>query len=367
MEENETVRWPFYARLSMVLTSVVLLLFLLHEGKSIIIPLFFSMLIAFMLLPVTKWLERRRLSRTLAAMLSILLFVVFIAGVVFFLGQQIADFSKELPLLGARIQGWTKDIQQWVSMKYKLDYTHQIEYINKAGAGMANYASIIAQAFFLALTGFVIWTIFVFIFTFFMLTHRALLKRFITSLFSTRYQSRVTEVMSETRLLANSYISGLMIEMVIVAVLNCIMFLIFGIKYAFLLGILAAVLNIIPYLGIYTAAAIAGIITLSNGSPSHALTAVLILLGVHFIDANILLPRIVGARVKMNPLITIVAVLMGSMLWGIPGMFLFIPLAAMLKIIFERVEGLKPWAILMGTDETEKKPVKEIPPTKPAA
>jgi predicted PurR-regulated permease PerM len=135
-------------------------------------------------------------------------------------------------------------------------------------------------------------------------------------------------------------------------VLNVGAFLIFGVKYAFLLGVLAAVLNIIPYLGIYTATAIAAVVTLSNSSPNHALAVIAILIIIHFIDANVLMPRIVGRRVKMNPLITIVAVLMGNLLWGIPGMFLFIPLAGILKIIFERVEGLKPWAILMGT-ETE--------------
>jgi predicted PurR-regulated permease PerM len=161
-------------------------------------------------------------------------------------------------------------------------------------------------------------------------------------------------VITETRLLANGYIVGLLIEMVIVAVLNCTAFLIFGVKYALLLGILAAVMNIIPYLGIYTSAAIAALITLSNSSPAHALGVIIILLAIHVVDANVLMPRIVGRRVKMNPLITIAAVLVGELLWGIPGMFLFIPLAGILKIIFERVDGLKPWAILMGT-ETEAK------------
>ena len=89
--------------------------------------------------------------------------------------------------------------------------------------------------------------------------------------------------------------------------------------------------------------------------PAHALSVMIILLVIHFIDANVIMPRIVGRRVNMNPLITIVAVLTGHLIWGIPGMFLFIPLMGILKIIFERVDGLKPWAILMGTEkETEQ-------------
>src|SRR5690606_37343215 len=87
---------------------------------------------------------------------------------------------------------------------------------------------------------------------------------------------------------------------------------------------------------------------------------------VHFIDANIILPRIVGSRVQMNPLATIVAVISGSIIWGIPGMFLFIPLTAIVKVVFERVESLKPWAMLIGTDsdkpvtKTSERPFKKI-------
>jgi len=368
MEENNTIRLPFYVRFALVLLSVVLILLLMHEARSIIIPLFFSLLIALMLLPVTKWLERRHLPRSLAAIVSILLLVVFLIGGLFsFLTQQVSDFSKDLPQLGARIQVWTKHLQEWISSKYHLNYTRQIQYLNNASAGIANYVSSIAQMFFVALSGFIIWTIFVFIFTFFILTHRALLKKFIICLFSDQYHPRVNEVITETKSLANGYVLGLLIEMVIVAAMNCTALLIFGIKYAFLLGVLAAVLNIIPYIGIYTATALAAIVTLSNSSPSAALTVIIILIIVHFIDANILMPRIVGSRVKMNPLITIIAVLSGSILWGISGTFLFIPLTAILKIIFERVDGLKPWAILMGTEEEDKKPLKVRDEDRPKA
>ena len=367
MEENNYIRLPFYARLALVLLSIVLILFLMQEAKSIIIPLFFSLLIAFMLLPVTKWLERRRLPRGVSAVVSILMFIVLVAGLFSFLAQQISDFSKDIPQLGTRVQLWTTELQAWVSRKYHVDYSHQMEYLNRAGAGIASYASTAAQTFLFALSGFVIWTIFVFIFTFFILTHRALLRKFLICLFSERFHPRVNEVLQETKLLANGYIMGLLLEMAIVAVLNCLVLFLFGIKYAFLLGVLAAVLNIIPYIGIYTATALAAIITLSNSTPSAALTVIIILIVVHFIDANILMPRIVGGRVKMNPLITIVAVLSGSILWGISGTFLFIPLAAMLKIIFERVDGLKPWAILMGTEEEEKKPLKKRDKERPKA
>ncbi|MBS1567005.1 MAG: AI-2E family transporter [Bacteroidetes bacterium] len=161
--------------------------------------------------------------------------------------------------------------------------------------------------------------------------------------------------------MTNSYLVGLMTEMLIMVVLNVTTLLILGIKYAFLLGILAAVLNIIPYLGIYTAMAIGMLITLANGTGTQALQFAIALVIVHFIDANIILPRIVGGRVKMNPLITILAVLLGRLVWGIPGMFLFIPLTAIIRIISSRIDDMRPWAILIG----EEKRVKPLVPTPP--
>lgn len=360
MDEQQKVKLPFYVRLAAILLSLVLIVFMLSAVRKIVIPLFFSLLISLMLLPLTKGLERLKIPKSLAALISLLLFIAFVGSVFYFLGAQVVDFSKDLPQLGSRMQGWIVDLQDWVTRKFHVDASRQMEYLNQGAADFARTASGIAQTLLLTVGGFAIWTIFVFIFTFFMLTHRSLLQNFLTCLFARRDQPRVTEIITEVRSLANSYVLGLLIEMVVVAVLNCTLFFVFGVKYALLLGVLAAVMNIIPYLGIWTSAFIAALITLSNSTPTHALSVLIILIAVHFVDANLLMPRIVGRRVNMNPLVTIIAVLTGELLWGIAGMFLFIPLVGILKIVFERVNDLKPWAILMGTE----KEAKEDPPEK---
>ncbi len=107
----------------------------------------------------------------------------------------------------------------------------------------------------------------------------------------------------------------------------------------------------IPYLGFYTATVICMLVTFANSSSGAALQVGAGLLIVHMLDANVLFPRIIGYRVKMNPFITILAVIMGQHLWGVPGMFLFIPVVGIIKLICERVEDLKAWAILIGVDE----------------
>jgi AI-2 transport protein TqsA len=141
---------------------------------------------------------------------------------------------------------------------------------------------------------------------------------------------------------------------VIMGIVNSTALAVLGIQYALLLGVMSAVLNIIPYLGIYSSIAITVLITFANNTPAHAFQAGLVLFIMHVLDANILMPRIVGARVKMNPFITILAVVVGELVWGIPGMFLFIPITGMLKLICDRVEGLEAWGMLMGVDDAPK-------------
>jgi AI-2 transport protein TqsA len=137
-------------------------------------------------------------------------------------------------------------------------------------------------------------------------------------------------------------------------VLIYITLLLFGIKYALLISVMAAILNIIPYFGIYLSAAIGMIITLASGSGEQAVTLAIVFLVAHFLDANIILPRIVGGQVKMNPFITILAVLVGHLVWGIPGMFLFIPLTAIIRLISEEVPAMKPWTILLSEEKRLK-------------
>jgi len=130
-----------------------------------------------------------------------------------------------------------------------------------------------------------------------------------------------------------------------------IILLLIGVKYALLIAVIAAVLNVIPYIGIYIAAIFGMLIAFTNGSGATAMYTGISFLAVHFVDANIIMPHIVGGRVKINPLITIVAVILGRLIWGVPGMFLFIPLMAIIRIISENVDDLKPWSILIGEEK----------------
>jgi AI-2 transport protein TqsA len=346
-----SVKLAFYARVALILHGLALILLFMYLGKSIFIPLFFAFLIAILVHPFAKFLERRHLSRSLAAILSVLIFVAFIGGLVYFFSHQVVRFSKDLPHLQQKFAIKLQGLQDWVSDRYNIDDSVQTNYVAKSANGFVNTAVNSIATTFVGMVRIVVLTIFFLIFTYFILFHRRLLMNFLLAIFHSDHSKRVRSVVLEVHSVINSYVVGLLLEMLLLGVLIFTALTIAGIRYALLMAVMAAVLNIIPYIGIYASLFLSMLITLANGSSGQVLAIAIIFIVAHFIDANIILPRIVGGRVKLNPMITIIAVLIGSLLWGIPGMFLFIPLMAIIRIISEEIEDLKPWSILMAEEK----------------
>lgn len=352
-----TVKHPFYVRLALTLLSVVLILFLLSIAANIFIPLLFALLVAILLLPLNKLLEKQlRLGRALAPLVSISFFITSMSGFIYFIALQVVMFSDDIPVLKQRFTEMFESLQHWLSHKLLITTTQQTTYINKSMSGLFDAAGHSAGNIFFSVSGVLLLLVFVFIFTFFMLYYRRLLLRFALNLFSEEHREKVTEVVMESRTMINAYISGLVIEMFLMGIVTCALFLVMGIKYPLLLAAMVALLNVIPYLGIFTAIAICMLVTFANSTGAVAIQAGTGLYIIHLLDSNILFPRIIGRRVKMNPFVTILAVIVGEQLWGIPGMFLFIPVAGIIKLVCERVEGLKAWSILIGVEERESPP-----------
>lgn len=347
------VKLPFYARFALVLLSVALIVVFMYFGKSIFIPLFFAFLIAALLHPVVAKLEKIHFPRTLASFLAVLLFLAFLAGLIYFFSHQVVRFSKDLPHLQKKFTTKLQNIQAWIAENYNVNDSAQINYISKSANSVASAAAGSIANTFIGAVKLVVLGIFLLIFTFFILFHRQQILLFIIELFSADHRERVMGVVAQVHRMVHNYVLGLLMEMLVLGILIFLTLTLIGIKYALLIAVMAAILNIIPYLGIYAALFISMLITLSAGHTSQLVTLAIVFIVAHFIDANIILPRIVGGQVKLNPLITILAVLFGNLIWGIPGMFLFIPMIAILRIISEEVEGFKPYAILLGAPKKE--------------
>ena len=342
---------PFYERLALVLIGFCILGYLVIVAKELLDPLMFGFLFAVLLLPLADFLEKKlRLPRSASSFVSILLMVGFIGGILYLVGSQISNLASDWPMLKKQVDQSVEGLQLWVQNAFHIDTTKQMTYVdNTARKIMASGGAVLGTTFG-AISSLMLFYIFIMIFTFFILFYRRLLFRFIISVFDDGHSHVVEDIVENVQKILRQYIFGLLLEMVIVATVAVTAFFFIGIKYAALLGLIVGLFNIIPYLGIFTALLLSVLITFATGTVGNTVTVAISVVVIHAIDANFLLPAVVGSKVRLNALITFIGIILGEMIWGLSGMFLSIPIIAIFKIIFDRIESLKPWGYLLGGD-----------------
>lgn len=303
-------------------------------------------------------MEKKGIPKGLAALISVLLAIAVVFVVFYFISTQIISFRNDLPKVAQELYNGIDDLQNWAQQRFHVSAAAMQEYLNTAASeGLAHTTSLVGSTFS-TLSSTLIYLVLIPIYTFLLLLYRQMVKNFLVKSFSETHTPVVYAILSKTKAVIKGYIVGLCIEMVIVAAMCFLGFSVLGINYALLLSVIAAVLNLIPYLGIFTAAILTMLITFATGSGTMVLGSVAIIAVVHFIDSNLLLPKVVGSKVKINALITLLAVLVGSALWGVPGMFLSIPIVAILKVVFDSVEHLNAWGFILGDEIVVNTPKK---------
>lgn len=351
----ESTSRPFYHRLSLNLISIALLIAALYIGKNVLLPILFSILLATLLLPVYKFLLRKKFPKLLAIILPLFLSLVLVFSVCFLLSKQVIHFFDDIPTLTERVEELKSKIQHWVDDTAHIKVREQNKYLKDAGQKLKTNAPKMIGATVLTLTDILTYVVLIPIYTFLILFYKDTIKSFLMNAFKNGSTKKVEEILNESTSVAQYYIFGLSIETVLVFTLNVIGFLILGIQYAVFLALLAALLNLIPYVGILSANVICMFITLvSSENPTDALWVGVVLAIVQFLDNNVGMPLVVGNRVKINALVTIVGIFIGGAVCGIPGMFLAIPALAVMKVICERVPDLNAWAILLSDQESGK-------------
>lgn len=358
---------PFYFKTTIILVGIIAVGFIGILGKEVLCPLVFGLLFSILLLPVANYLEKKiRLHRSAASALSVLIMLLAIAAVLYLVGSQVSNISHDLPILKEQVITSLHNFQQWVSTKFHVDVEKQMAYVNSAASKIETATPKAIGATVLSLSSVLLFLVFIIFDTFFLLFYRRMLLKFLVDIFKEKNATIVYDIVEKVQNIIRKYIIGLLLEMATVAIVCCGVFLLLGIKYAILLGLITALFNIIPYIGIFTALLLNVIITFATSAiATKVLLVVVTVVSMHLIDSNILLPLIVGSKVKINAFITLLGVVIGEMIWGIPGMFLSIPVIAILKIIFDRVEKLNAWGHLLGDDKKEKSGLKfKIPKRK---
>ena len=338
-------QYPFYFKATVILFGIILLVYVLFNLQDIMIPLAFAMVFAILLNPLFNWLQNHKIPKIPAIIITLMVALIVFGGIMYFMSSQIAKFSDSLPLLKQKFAELTTQFSQWAQEHFGITIQKQTELVNET---LNNSKALVGSTLSTAIgTLSIIFLLPVYIFLF--LFYKPLILNFLFEVFAEENSNRVGEVLNETKSAIQSYMIGLLIEAFIVAILNSGALLILGVKYAILLGVIGAFLNMIPYIGGVIAIALPVLIaTITKDGYNTQLGILIAYIIIQFIDNNILVPRIVSSKVQINALISIITVLLGAALWGIPGMFLSIPLVAILKIVFDRVPDLRPWGKLLG-------------------
>ncbi|MBG9378762.1 AI-2E family transporter [Panacibacter sp. DH6] len=349
---------PLYVKILSVLLILCIVFYTFFIAQGIILPLGFAFLMAVLLYPLEKLLVKIRLPRVAAIIVALLVASLTAFLVVALISYQLASFLDDLPGIKKNLNDFFVNAQSWLDKTFHISKRQQDIAISDAGKNTLTSAKAAAGSTLGALTTSLGNLLLLPIYTFLLMYYRDHLIHFVLRLFDEGEEKRVALVISKIRKVIQQYVTGLLMETGCVAVLNCVGLLLLGIPYAILLGVIGAILNLIPYIGGLVALVLTGIVTLSNtGDTGKTIGSIAVYFVVQFIDNNFLVPRIIGSNVKLNALVSILAVLIGGALCGVGGMFLSLPFVAVLKVIFENVDSLKPWGLLLG-DETDARWIK---------
>lgn len=321
-------------------------------GKPLLVPLSTALLLAFILYPVCKRLEKLRLSRIAATSTCLFGLVVVSAAVLFFFSRQIVSISGRFSDFQFKLLSMLSDAFSFAHEKFSLipdlgAYSimeRSKEWLKESGGGLvtntfAQTATIIAGI------------IMVVVFTFLLLIYRRGLLQAAGQFASVQNRKKVTRMIYRMQKVGKQYVIGLAIMITILGIANSFALLLIGLENAFFLGFMAAVLAIIPYVGTALGAAIPALYAVMT---QDSLLTPLLVIGtftaIQIVEGNYLSPRIVGGQLNVNALAAIVALVLGGYVWGIAGMALFLPLAAILKVFCDSFDELKPLSLLLGSE-----------------
>lgn len=350
-KEAHVKNLSFVVRLACVLFSLIAIVYICIIGKSILVPLVIGFLMAMLMLPFSNFQERKlKFSRILSSLLSAIVFSLIILGVFFLIGTQVVRFQEDLPEFKDKIILLFDELQSFVYKRFEISEEEQIQYLTQNVEGLLKRGSGAVGSILGFISSLSASAMFTFLAIFFFLLYRSHLVKFVIWCFPPKEGDKVKYVVSEIQSVIKQYISALMIQVVLVSFLMFIAYSIIGIKHALLFAILCGVLNLIPYIGVFSATLLAAIVTLATGEPIQALWVIVAVIVVNSIDGNIITPKIIGSRVSLNSFVVLFGIIIAESIWGIAGMFLAIPLLAIFKIVFDNVEGMRPYGFVLGED-----------------
>jgi predicted PurR-regulated permease PerM len=338
-----------------ILQLIVLASLLLYFGKTLFIPLSFSLLIGFILYPVCKWMETKGINKGIAIFISILGVTLLVGGIIYLLIAQFSEFLQEWQSLRLKLAETVNQLSLFISERFDISLEKQNDFINNTLNNSGSQALSIVQNTAYSLSESAFFLIMIPVFSTLILFHRQMLSNALYELFPPERKNTIHEILIETIHEYYNFIKGMLVVYLIVGLLNSIGLWIIGVPNPFLFGFIASILTFIPYVGIMISALLPIAVSwITYNSIWYPLAVIVVFSIVQLLEAYIIFPFAVGSRLKINTLVIIIVVIVGGILWGAAGMILFIPFISIAKLIADRTPSLKTLSVLLGDGEQKK-------------
>ncbi|HEX8269376.1 MAG TPA: AI-2E family transporter [Flavobacterium sp.] len=342
-------------RLNAIFLFVILTTIVLYYGKEFLVPLFFAILLAMLLLPVCNKLEKWGLGRVTSTFAGMFLIVAFVAGIVGIIAAQGASLSDDWPKMQEKVQQFSQQGKELLTTKYGITAKEQESYVQKGKTKMEQSGGQFFQKFFSGMMGFLTAFVLTLLYFFFLMWKREKYREFFLKLVHEENRKEVKKELDQISDVAGMYLIGRLISMVFLAVFYMVGFSIVGLENGLLIALVAVLPTIVPYVGAFIGGFFPIAMAFVGGSTDMILPIAGILIVAQIIDNNIIEPLVEGESLDISPIWTIVSIVLGELVWGIPGMILFMPMFAILKIICDHIPTLHPFSFLLENEMDEPK------------
>lgn len=342
---------PIYFQATIKLLLAGIIIAFLITAQNILIPLTIAVFFTFLLMPISNKLQDWHFPKTLSILISILLAIALFVVLLYFFVDQILSFANDWPTLRKTFEVKWERLQQFISETFHVSGIEQKAWLTTKIKENANTGGVLVLGLFSATTSFLASFALIPIYILFLTLYQDKFKDFIRLVTKDDETEHVLLIVKKISTVSQKYVMGISLDVLILSILNSIGFLIIGLPHAILFGVLISFLNIIPYIGVLIGSALPILMAfLTKDSMSYALAAGGICVLVQTIDNNFITPIVVGSSVSINPLTATIVLIASSLIWGIPGMVLCLPLTGMLKVVCDNVDSLKPYGFLIGEE-----------------
>ena len=346
---------PFYVKASILCVGLFTFIQILSIGQDIIVPLIFSAIIALVLQVFVAFQIKKGVPKILAISITLVLLFVISLGLIFYISYQLTLLVNAIPEIIDRLVPMIENSKKYLGNQFNFNAREMGQYSNELKENLIATSKSLIGSTLLNIGSLLFLSFLIPVYLFMFLYYQPLLKEVVYQTFKGSSKEKLQTLIGSSKKIIQKYLVGLLVESALVAGLNVTGLLILGIDFAIILGLIGGLINAIPYVGGLVAMLLPLLIALATKPPVYALLVIVLYTVIQFIDNNIIMPYIVATNIQVNGLISVVVVILGGELWGISGMFLSIPIAAIIKIIFDYFPAFKPLAMLIGNQENTYK------------